>query len=114
MRERTSTVMLSAFLTAGCVVAHPTDYSTPDAAVATFQSAFARDDEFAEYDCLARELKLAGATQQAWSLERARLFEPFGALGRFVLRRNDLGDNVVARGEPSPPPLLAGLDVGGG
>jgi hypothetical protein len=112
VRERTSTFVLSAFLTAGCVVARPTDFGTPEAAVATFQSAFARDDEFAEYDCLAQSLKRAGATQQAWSLERGRLFEPFGALGRFVLRRNDLADNVIARDIRRASPLFSGLSVG--
>ncbi|MSR46051.1 MAG: hypothetical protein EXS13_03125 [Planctomycetes bacterium] len=111
MRLRTRLALLSAFLTSACVVCHPTDYSTPEATVATFQSAFAHDDEFAEYDCFARNVKAQGLTQQAWSLERARLFAPFGAVGRFVLRRNDLGDNVVGRLAPARPPLLAGLPI---
>lgn len=114
MRQRTSILLLSALLTAGCVVTHPIDFTTPESTVATFQSAFARDDEFAEYDCFANEVKSGGLSQEAWSLERARVFDSFGWFGRSVLRRNDLADNVVERRRPPAAPLLSGLPIAGG
>jgi len=98
VRHRTAVALaLSVFLTPGCLVARHEGFESPESTVATFQSAFARDDEFAEYACFATEVKAAGLTQQQWSTARGVAFEPLGALGRFVLRRNDLADNLVAR-----------------
>jgi hypothetical protein len=94
---------LLAFLAAaasGCVVARHDDFATPQDAVLTFQSAFARDDEFREYDCFSHEMREEqGLTQRAWSTARDLVFEPLGCVGRFVLRRNSLEDNLVAAGE---------------
>ena len=106
MRPRTLVALLSVFLTPGCLLDYDRSFATPEATVATFQTAFAHDDEFTEYDCFARAAKDAGLTQQAWSTARSQLFEPLGAPGRFVLRRNDLVDNLVARDVTAYPPLL--------
>jgi len=90
---------VSAFLAtgalSGCLVPPHHGFETPEDAVLTFQSAFARDDEFREYDCLARSASGARVTQQAWSTARGQIFAPLGAVGRFVLRRNSLADNLV-------------------
>jgi hypothetical protein len=110
VRHRTAVALaLSVFLTPGCLVARHEGFESPESTVATFQSAFARDDEFAEYDCFAHEVKAAGLTQQQWSTARGIAFEPLGAMGRFVLRRNDLSDNLVARAVAQPRALLDDL-----
>ena len=107
MRHRTAVALaLSAFLTPGCLVSRHEGFESPESTVATFQSAFARDDEFAEYDCFAHEVKAAGLTQQQWSTARGIAFDPLGPFGRFVLRRNDLADNLVARDAAEPRALL--------
>ncbi len=101
MRPRTALELLSALLTTGCLVPPHDSFATPRDAVLTFQSAFARDDEFKEYDCFARAMKMEQEprlTQQTWSLARGQLFEPLGGFGRFVLRRNSLADNEIASG----------------
>jgi len=99
VRPRTLLALASAFLTSslsGCLVAPHDSFATPQDTVLTFQSAFARDDQFKEYDCFAREMKEEhGLTQQVWSAGRSTAFEPLGWLGRFVLRRNSLDDNLV-------------------
>jgi len=100
VRPRTLLALLSAFLTngvlSGCLVAPHDSFDTPQDTVLTFQSAFARGDEFKEYDCFAREMKeQQGLTQQVWSTARTTVFEPLGAMGRCVLKRNSLEDNLV-------------------
>jgi hypothetical protein len=102
VHRRTALALLSVSWTtaplAGCLVPPHDDFGTPQDAVLTFQSAFARDDEFKEYDCLAREMKSSfdpPLTQQMWSTARTRIFEPLGAIGRCVLRRNSLEDNLL-------------------
>jgi hypothetical protein len=110
VRHRTAVALaLSVFLTPGCLVARHEGFESPESTVATFQSAFARDDEFAEYDSFAYEVKAAGLTQQQWSTARGIAFEPLGATGRFVLRRNDLADNLVACAAAKPRALLDDL-----
>lgn len=100
VRPRTSFALPSAFLTAmtlsGCLVPHHDSFATPEDTVLTFQSAFARDDEFKEYDCFAVAMKRQhGLDQQKWSLARGEILKPLGSLGEFVLRRNSLEDNLV-------------------
>jgi len=96
VRPRTLLALLTAPLATGCLVPRHDGFTTPQEAVLTFQSAYARDDEFREYDCLSRTMKEEqGLTQQIWSTARDRVFEPLGPLGRFVLRRNSLADNLV-------------------
>ncbi|MBL8841431.1 MAG: hypothetical protein JNL90_07875 [Planctomycetes bacterium] len=107
MRCRTFLALPSVLLTTGCLVARSEGFATPQQTVATFQSAYARDEEFLEYDCFASELKEQGLTQQAWSTARGPLFAPLGALGRSALRRNELADNLVARSGDLPPSVLA-------
>lgn len=109
MRWRSAALLPCSLLASGCLVTHPVDYATPEAAVATFQSAFAHDDEFGEYDCFAGAVKSAGVTQQAWSTERGRIFAPLGWFGRWWLRRDDLADELVTREEAPPEALLAAL-----
>src|SRR5262245_57530458 len=101
VRDRTVLALLSAFLTflaPGCLVAPHDSFATPQDTVMTFQSAYARGDEFKEYDCFAHELNAENGvqiTQQAWSTLRGQVFAPLGTIGRFVLRRNSLEDNLV-------------------
>jgi hypothetical protein len=96
VRQRTRLALPFVFLTSGCLVAAPKSFQTPQETVLTFQWAFAHDDELLEYDCFARELKVEqGLDQQKWSLARGLVFDSFGAVGRFVLRRNSLEDNLV-------------------
>ena len=100
VRPRTSIALPSAFLTAmtlsGCLVPHHDSFATPEDTVLTFQSAFARDDEFKEYDCFAVAMKRQhGLDQQKWSLARGEILKPLGSVGEFVLRRNSLEDNLV-------------------
>jgi hypothetical protein len=100
VRRRTLLALPSAFLAIaalpGCIVPSRRAFETPQDAVLSFQSAFARDDEFGEYDCFARGMKQReGLTQQAWSVARGAIFEPLGSIGRFVLRRNSLEDNLL-------------------
>ncbi len=109
MRRRTPFVLSFVLLTTGCIVPRSEGFATPQQTVATFQSAYARDDEFLEYDCFAAELKAQGLTQQAWSTARGPLFAPLGLAGRSLLRRNELADNLVAVVGSPPTCVLASL-----
>jgi hypothetical protein len=99
VRRRTRLAILGFFLTPGCLVPSHESFETPLDTVRTFQSRLARDDEFGEYQCMARSAKEElGLTQQQWSAARGQLLAGIGCIGRFVLGRNSLEDNVVGGG----------------
>ena len=95
LRHSTRSLVIGAGLAVlgACRVSHEPSHLTPLDTVLTYQSAFAHDDGEAEYRCLSRRLKRAGGLE-GYSLMRERFFEPLGAVGRCVLRRNSLEDNL--------------------
>lgn len=95
VRHRTSLALLSVFMTAGCLVAPHDGFATPQETVLTFQSAYARGDDWKEYDCFAQDFRREQQIDQPrWSLARGQLFAPFGTLGRWLLRCDSLEDNL--------------------
>ena len=86
---------LLALSTTACKVSHETGYDSPMDTVLTFQSAFADHNPDLEYLCLAASLKQSTSGREGYILMRDRFFEPLGSIGRWVLRRNSLEDNLV-------------------
>lgn len=82
--------------TTGCLVAEHRSYETPLDTAQSFQSAFARDDEVGEYHCLSLQRQEA-VSLQGYGTLHDQLFEPLGPLGRSILKRNSLRDNVCAQ-----------------
>jgi hypothetical protein len=70
--------------------------TAPDA-VLTFQSRFARDDVAGELACFSQRFRdqSGGLSLQGYATLRDRFLAPLGWLGRFVLRRDSLEDNLV-------------------
>jgi len=99
--HRRALALFGALATTGCLVPPHDDFTSPQDAVLTFQSRFARDDVAGEVGCFSQEFRAQnGVSLPVYATVRDRLLEPLGVLGRFVLRRNSLEDN------------LAGGDVG--
>jgi hypothetical protein len=81
--------------TTACLVPKRDDFSTPESAVLTFQSKFARDDVAAELDCFSERFReQSGASLQVYVTVRDRFLDPLGWFGRFVLCRDSLEDNL--------------------
>lgn len=86
---------LLTMVSTACVVPVHDDFRTPQDAVLTFQSRFARDDVAGERDCFSqRFIEQNGASLQVYATVRDRFLAPLGTLGRFILRRNSLVDNL--------------------
>jgi hypothetical protein len=88
---------ITLLLASGCLVPKNTGMDTAPDAVLTFQSKFARDDVAGELACFSQRFRdqSGGLSLQGYATLRDRFLAPLGWLGRFVLRRDSLEDNLV-------------------
>lgn len=93
---KTGKTLLSALLLAltGCLVPEHQSLDTPLETVLSFQSAYARGEDIAEYRCLSTGLAQRIGGVRGFSLFHEQLSPGF--LARFVLRHNSLEDNLAA------------------